>query len=68
MDIEQKIDGYLNEISLSDVPKDFMNDPLYKKVLTAKNEKDFKKALDTLLSIRGSGAIKALQQAMKKGK
>lgn len=48
------------------VPQEFMEDPLYKAVLTAKNEKEFKKALDTLLSVRGPGAVKALQTAMKK--
>lgn len=60
-----KFSDYINEVSLKDIPKEFMNDPLYKAVLTAKNEKDFKKHLDTLLSIRGSSAVKALQNAMK---
>ena len=63
-----KIRDYLTEAKpeMKDVPKEFMNDPLYKKVLTAKDEKSFKKALDTLLSIRGPEAIKSLQSAMKK--
>jgi len=63
-----KIDKYLvNESpTLKDVPKIFMDDPLYKKVLTAKNPEEFKKALDTLLSIRGKDAVKNLQKAMKK--
>lgn len=54
----------LNE---SDI-KDFMDDPLYKAVLTAKNEKEFKKNLDTLLSIRGPSALKLLQSVLKKDK
>lgn len=61
---------YLKEekYSLKDVPEDFWNDPLYKKVLTSKNPKEFKKALETLLSIRGSSAVAALQQVMKQKK
>ena len=60
-----KFKDYINEVSLKDVPKEFMDDPLYKAVLTAKNEKEFKKNLDKLLSVRGSNAVKALQNAMK---
>jgi len=60
-----KFKDYINEVSLKDVPKEFMDDPLYKAVLTAKNEKEFKKNLDTLLSIRGPSAVKSLQNAMK---
>ena len=63
-----KLEKYLNEAKMKDVPKSFMADPLYKKVLTAKDEKSFKKALDTLLSIRGSGAVTALQKAMNQNK
>lgn len=55
----------LKESDLKDVPKEFMDDPLYKKVLTAKNEKEFKKALENLLSIRGKDAITNLQKQMK---
>jgi len=51
-----------------DVPKEFMNDPLYKKVLTAKNKKDFDKALETLQKIRGSSAVASLKKAIKKKK
>lgn len=64
MNILEKIDKRLK----NDEMKPFMEDPLYKAVLTAKNEKDFKKKLDTLLSIRGSNALKSLQNAMKKAK
>jgi len=60
-----KFKEYINEAKLKDVPKSFMDDPLYKKVLTAKDEKSFKKALETLLSVRGSNAVTALQKAMK---
>lgn len=66
--MNEKVEKYLTEASLKDVPKDFMDDPLYKAVLMSKNEKEFKKALDTLLSIRGSNALNALKAAMKKMK
>ena len=36
------------------------------KVLNAKNDKEFEKALSTLLSIRGYSAISALRSAMQK--
>ena len=66
MDITEKIDVYLNEKeSLKDVPKEFMEDPLYKAVLTAKNKKEYDKALKELLSIRGKNAVDALKHAMK---
>jgi hypothetical protein len=52
--------------SYKDIPIEFREDPLYNAVLTAKNAKDYKKALDTLLSIRGSNAIDALKHAMNK--
>ena len=51
--------------SIKDVPKEFINDPLYKAVLTAKDKKSQDKALKNLLSIRGSGALDALKHAMK---
>jgi len=47
------------------VPKEFMDDPLYKKVLKAKNKKEFEEALDTLKKIRGSGAVEALKKSIK---
>lgn len=50
------------------VPKEFMNDPLYKKVLTAKNKEEYDKALDTLKKIRGSSAVKSLKKAMSEAK
>lgn len=69
-----KFEDYVNEngviptkYSIKDVPKEFMADPLYKAVLTAKDGKEYQKALKTLLSIRGSDAINALRAAMKKG-
>jgi len=46
--------------------KIFQNDPLYKDVIMAKNSKDFKKAIDTLRSIRGPNAIKLLKKHSKK--
>jgi len=64
MNILEKIDDRLKNNAM----KPFMEDPLYKAVLTAKNESEFKKKLDTLLSIRGSSALKSLQNAMKKAK
>jgi hypothetical protein len=58
---------YKNHLKEAKVPQEFMEDPLYKAVLTAKNEKEFKKALDTLMSVRGSSAVTSLQNAIKKG-
>ncbi len=46
--------------------KIFQNDPLYKDVIMATNSKDFKKAIDTLRSIRGPNAIKLLKKHSKK--
>ncbi len=60
--------GMKEAYSLKDVPKEFMGDPLYKAVLTAKDKKSYEKALNTLLSIRGRGAVDALKHAMGKGK
>ena len=56
---------YVEEASIRDVPKEFMNDPLYKNVLIAKDEKEFKKRLNILLSVRGNDAVKILQNAIK---
>jgi len=67
MDITDKIDSILSE-NLKGVPKEFMNDPLYKAVLTSKDKKSYDKALKTLLSIRGRGAVDSLKYAMEKGK
>lgn len=69
-DIAEKIDKYLGEAkhSLKDVPSEFMADPLYKNVLTAKDRQSYDKALKTLLSIRGRGAVDALKYAMEKKK
>jgi len=65
MDIIERIDKMtIDEMGLNDIPSEFMNDPLYKKVLTAKNAKAQKKALDTLKSIRGPNALSALKAAM----
>ena len=77
MDITQKIDGFLNttdyslyeaKYKLSDVPKEFMADPLYKNVLTAKDKQSYEKALKTLLSIRGRSAVDSFKYAMEKKK
>ena len=46
--------------------KIFKNDPLYKDVIMSKNSKEFKKAIDTLRSIRGPNAIKLLKKHSKK--
>ena len=46
--------------------KIFKNDPLYKDVIMSTNSKDFKKAIDTLRSIRGPNAIKLLKKHSKK--
>jgi hypothetical protein len=62
----EEISADLVETSMKDVPSEFMNDPLYKKVLTSKNEREYKKALDTLKSIRGPQAVKVLQNAIKR--
>ena len=60
-----KFRDYIKEnYSMKDVPKEFMGDPLYKAVLTAKNPKEYEKALKTLQSIRGSSAVGALKAAM----
>ena len=65
MDIIEKINIMtIDEMGLSDIPSEFMNDPLYKKVLTAKSASAQKKAMETLKSIRGPGALKALKFAM----
>lgn len=55
-------------IKLSDIPKNFLQDPLYFNVLTAKNRQDYDKHLEILLSIRGSQAIAALKSAIKTNK
>ena len=60
-----KFRDYIEEATLKDVPKEFMDDPFYKDVLTAKNEKEYKKALEKLISVRGRGAIEALKNAMR---
>lgn len=48
--------------------KEFIADPLYKAVLTAKSKKELDKALDTLKSIRGPNAVKLVRQLSKKYK
>ena len=67
-----KIDRMLideeKKYTLLDVPQEFLGDPLYKAVLTAKDKKAYDKALDTLKSIRGSSAVQAIQNAIKKHK
>jgi len=68
MDITNKINRILNEVTMKDIPKEFMGDPLYKAVFNAKDQKSYDKALKTLLSIRGRGAVDALKHAMGKGK
>jgi hypothetical protein len=69
MSIVDKLDNFLKEANtIKDVPEEFMNDPLYKAVITAKDKKSFDKALDTLKKIRGSGAVDALKHAMKQKK
>lgn len=57
-----KIREYLEEADL----KDFMNDILYKKVLTAKTRKEYDEAVNVLTSIRGPQALKNLKKALKK--
>ena len=43
-------------------------DPLYKKVIDAKTEKEAQEALQTLIKTRGSDVAKVLQQALKQMK
>jgi len=65
MDIIDKINIMtIDEMGMNDIPSEFMNDPLYRKVLTAKSSAAQKKALETLKAIRGPGALKALKFAM----
>lgn len=52
---------------LKGIPKEFINDPLYKNVLTAKSQKEYVASLDTLSKIRGRGAVKALKKAIVAG-
>lgn len=77
MDITEKLDRYTDPIDytlyevkyqLKDVPKEFMADPLYKNVLTAKDKASYEKALKTLMSIRGRSAVDSLKYAMEKKK
>ena len=59
-----KFKEYMNEANL----KDFMNDILYKKVLTAKTRKEYDEAVNVLTSIRGPQALKNLKNVLKKKK
>ena len=54
----------IDEMGMNDIPSEFMNDPLYRKVLTAKSAAAQKKAMETLKAIRGPGALNALKFAM----
>lgn len=71
MDIESKINKHLNEdITEGDTPSlsQLKQDPLYKKVIDAKTEKEAQEALQNLIKTRGSDAAKVLQQALKQMK
>ena len=57
-----KFSKYINEYDL----KDFMNDILYKKVLTAKTRKEYDEAVNVLKSIRGPQALENLKRVLKK--
>lgn len=48
--------------------QEFFDDPLYRSVLTSKNQEAYDKAVDTLLSIRGPGALDTLKAALKECK
>ena len=52
-------------MKLSDLPQEFLQDPLYYKVLTAKNKTEYNKNLNILLSIRGNDAVNSLKTAIK---
>ena len=57
--------GEERKITVKDLPFMYHKDPLYKAVLMAPNEKEYKKALETLKSIRGETAFKNFKKALK---
>jgi len=44
--------------------KKYGNDPLYKAVIDAKNQDEAKKAIDTLIKIRGKSALANLKKVL----
>ena len=50
----------------TDIPKAYMNDPLYKAVITSKNQKEYDKAVKTLKGIRGETAFNNFVRMLKK--
>lgn len=60
--------GYtVKQLSKWGVPNEFLKDPLYVKVLTAKNRKEYDKALDTLKKIRGETAVRNFAKKLPPG-
>lgn len=53
-----------NKKKMKNIPAKFLNDPLYKAVLTAKNQAEYKKAINTLVAIRGRNATVVLKKAI----
>ena len=51
-------------VSKIDMLSSLKNDPLYNAVLTATSQEEYKKAVDTLLAIRGSQAIELIKKAV----
>lgn len=48
------------------IPKAYMDDPLYKAVITSKNQKEYDKAVKTLKAIRGETAFNNFIRMLKK--
>jgi hypothetical protein len=57
-----KIDTFLKE---QEVKKRYMSDPLFAKILNAKNKKEYDKAVETCKSIRGDTAFQNFVKAAK---
>lgn len=57
-----KFDGYLKE---QEIKKRYMSDPLFAKILNAKDKKEFDKAVETCKSIRGDTAFQNFVKASK---
>jgi len=58
-------EALMMEVSMKDVPKEYLKDPLYKKVLVAKNKAEYDKALDALKQIRGESAVRNFVKKVK---
>ena len=62
----RKVGKSLSDSKLPEKVKPYMDDPLYKAVLTAKNKKEMDKAIETLKSIRGETAYNNFLRILKK--